>query len=150
MNQLITTIFWTIVYHYSYNTFIYEEVNVLIREKSKKSCLNKMVSPEAEIHLPKGAQEHLYQERWRRRGWPFVYLYFYLFNSLWKDYQKTWTCWSSGLNSRMSRAAGALNLVLSKIFIKDMFQDVSKWCLLPLVHGTKIITFLDSKSTAFF
>ena len=83
-----------------------------------------MASPEAEIHLPKGAQEHFYQEMWRRKGSPFVYLLFYLVNSLGKDYQKT--CRSSGLYSRMSRAAGALNLVLTKIIIKDIIQDVSK------------------------
>ena len=67
-----------------------------------------------------------------------------------KDYQKTWTCRSSGLYSRMSRAAGALNLVLTKIFIKDIIQDVSKWDLLQIVHGTKSVIFLDIKSTAFF
>ena len=101
------------MYHYSYNTFIYEEVNILIREKSKKSCLNKMASPEAEIHLPKGAQEHLYQERWRRRGSPFVYLLFYLINQFsWErlskdmnlaeqrtEFKNVKGCWSTQLSA---------------------------------------------------
>ena len=149
MNHIISTIFWTIVYHYSYTIFIYKEVNILITGNNPKSLVYTMASPEAEIHLPKGAQEHFYQEMWRRRGSPFVYILFYLINYLGKDYQKTWTCRSSGLNSRMSRAAGALNLVLTKISIKDVFQDVSKWDLLQIVHDTKNVIFLDTKSTAF-
>ena len=146
MNQLISAIFWTIVYHYSYNISIYKEVNILITGNNSKSLGYTMASPEAEIHLPKGAQEHFYQEKWRRRGSPFVYLLFYLINSLGKDmnlskqrteFKNVKGCWGTQLSADEDIHYKWLIIELFNIN-KDMCQDVSKWDLLQIFYGTKV------------